>query len=117
MSEQTKPRRFQKLWDAILVASVSSIVGTVIAGIAFFVFQQVYSAQNQINIHQMELKHLRDDLTTTQDLLAEELAPIKAWLREYDMGQDLREEVEELKRDLEERFNAKAHHSIIQQTQ
>ena len=104
MNEQ-KPRRFQKLWDATLIASVSSVIGTVMAGIAFFVFQQAYSAQNRINLHEMELNNLRDDLVTTQAMIAEELAPIKAWISDYGGDPLWKEDVDELRRQLQKQFH------------
>mgnify|MGYP003645166920 CR=1 FL=1 len=115
MNKEEKPKRLRRLLDAIIITTVSSIIATVMAGLALVVFQQVHSAQSAIGIHEIEIKSLRGDLTKTQELLAEELAPIKAHLRSLEADPLLLEEIQKLRREIEERFENEANHQIQQQ--
>ena len=112
---EDKPRRTRRLLDAIIITTVSSVIATVVAGIALVVFQQVYSAQTSIGVQSIEIQNLRKDLTKTQELLAEELAPIKAHLRQLEADPLLLEEIHKLREEIENRFENEAHHQVQQQ--
>ena len=79
------------------------------------VFQQAYSAQTAIQVHDLEIKSLRDDLTTTQELLAEELAPIKVHIRQLETDPILMDEIQKLRKEIKNRFEEEANHEIQQQ--
>jgi len=112
MKEPTKPKT--RLLDAIIITTVSSIIATVVAGLALLLFQQVNHAQTSISIHSLEIRNLRKDLTKTQQLLAEELAPIKAHLHQLDSDPLLLEEILRLREEIESKFEKDAHHQIQQ---
>ena len=63
---------------------------------------------------QVTLENLRRDVLKTQELLAEELAPLKAHLRQLD-GDVTLEDVREQEAGLESRFKDEAQNAQMQQ--
>jgi Skp family chaperone for outer membrane proteins len=115
MTEDKKPRRTRRLLDAIIITTVSSVIATVVAGIALVVFQRVYHAEANISVHTIKIQNLRKDLTKTQELLAEELAPIKAHLHQLEHDPLLLEEIYKLREEIEKKFENEANNQVQQQ--
>ena len=84
MMEDKKKNRVRSLVDAIIITTVSTVVASMIAGIALIIYQQVNSATQSLNAQQHILEHLQKDVTTTQELLIEEIAPMKAKLQKLE---------------------------------
>jgi uncharacterized protein YlxW (UPF0749 family) len=113
MSEQ-KPTRVRKLVDATVMTTVSTAVASLVVGVALMVYRQVDSATNALREQQVTLENLRQDVLKTQELLTEELAPLKAHLRQLD-GEVTIEEVRELEAGMESRFKDEAQNAQMQQ--
>ena len=82
--EDKKKNRVRSLVDAIIITTVSTVVASMIAGIALVIYQQVNSATQSLNAQQHMLEHLQKDVMTTQELLIEEIAPMKAKLQKLE---------------------------------
>ena len=82
--EDKKKNRVRSLVDAIIITTVSTVVASMIAGIALIIYQQVNSATQSLNAQQHILENLRKDVIATQELLTKEIAPMKTKLQKLE---------------------------------
>ena len=115
MAEE-KTSRIRKLVDATIITTVSTAVASVVAGVALVVYQQVDSANRALSAQQATLESLRRDVIKTQELLTEELAPLKAHLRQLDSDHSVTiDEIREHEDLLEGKFKDEARNAQQQQ--
>ena len=115
MSE-AKPSRVRRLVDATIITTVSTAVASIVAGVALVVYQQVDSANRALSAQQATLESLRRDVIKTQELLTEELAPLKAHLHQLDSEKKITiEEIREHEERLEGKFKDEARNAQQQQ--
>jgi len=82
--EDKKKNRVRSLVDAIIITTVSTVVASMIAGIALIIYQQVNSATQSLNAQQHILENLQKDVIATQELLTKEIAPMKTKLQKLE---------------------------------
>ena len=115
MSE-AKPSRVRRLIDATIITTVSTAVASIVAGVALVVYQQVDSANRALSAQQATLESLRRDVIKTQELLTEELAPLKAHLQQLDSDHKITiEEIRGHEDSLESKFKDEARNAQQQQ--
>jgi len=115
MAEE-KPSRVRRLVDATIITTVSTAVASIVAGVALVVYQQVDSANRALRDQQATLESLRRDVIKTQELLTEELAPLKAHLRQLDSDHSVTiDDIREHEDLLEGKFKDEARNAQQQQ--
>jgi len=82
--EDKKKNRVRSLVDAIIITTVSTVVASMIAGIALIIYQQVNSATQSLNAQQHILENLQKDVIATQELPTKEIAPMKTKLQKLE---------------------------------
>ena len=113
---ETKPSRIRRLVDATIITTVSTAVASIVAGVALVVYQQVDSANRALSAQQVILESLQRDVIKTQELLTEELAPLKAHLRQLDSDHTVTiDEIREHEDLLEDKFKDEARNAQQQQ--
>lgn len=76
-TNEEKPRT-RKLVDAIIISSLSSVIATVIGGVAFMVYTQARDATNDIRDIKIQLQKTQAELKQANDTIISELAPLRA---------------------------------------
>ena len=76
------PTRARRLVDATIIATISTVVASMVAGMALIVYQEVNGATKALHSQEAALELLQKDVLRTQDLLTKELAPLKAHLEQ-----------------------------------
>ena len=113
---EMKPSRVRRLVDATIITTVSTAVASIVAGVALVVYQQVDSANRALSAQQVILESLQRDVIKTQELLTEELAPLKAHLRQLDSDHAVTiDEIKEHEDRLEDKFKDEARNAQQQQ--
>ena len=113
---EAKPSRVRRLIDATIITTVSTAVASIVAGVAIVIYQQVDSANRALSAQQAILESLQRDVIKTQELLTEELAPLKAHLRQLDSDHKITiEEIREHEDSLESKFKEEARNAQQQQ--
>ena len=113
---EAKPSRVRRLIDATIITTVSTAVASIVAGVAIVIYQQVDSANRSLSAQQAILESLQQDVIKTQELLTEELARLKAHLRQLDSEHRITiEEIREHEESLENKFKDEARNAQQQQ--
>ena len=123
MSETKEKTRWQRLLDAIVISALSSLIATLIGGIAFIVYSQAQTATSDIKDIKATLENMRCDIDKSSQLIINEIAPLKAehestskrfdeisdWLKkggEFTLpNRPSYEEIQEEEDDLKNKFN------------
>jgi len=95
--------------DATIITTVSTVVASVLAGIAVVVYQQVATATQTIAEQRAILESLQQDMVKTQELVTKELAPVKAHIKRLESQQKTSlEDLRKHEEDLEKKFKGDA---------
>jgi cell division protein FtsX len=76
--------RLRSLIDTTIITTVSTVTASIIAGVFLLIYQQVNTATHSLSTQQHMLEHLQKDMVKTQELLTEEIAPMKVKLQKLE---------------------------------
>ena len=117
MKEKNKTTT-KKIIDTVVISSLTSLIASIVGGVAFYVYSQATTATEDIREIKLQLKVIREEsidqlaeLKAEHDKSDERFSEISKFL-ENSMGgftlpdKPTHEEIIEEKNDLEEKFNA-----------
>ena len=77
--EQTDDRTVtKKIIDTVVMSSLTSLIASIVGGVAFYVYSQAQTATEDIRDIKYQLKTIHQDIEKTNEAIVEEIAPLKA---------------------------------------
>lgn len=117
MSEEDKKTTAKKILDTVVISSLTSLIASLVGGVAFYVYSQATTATEDIKVIKLQLKVIREEsidqlaeLQADHDKNIERFNEISKFL-DNSMGgftlpeQPTHEEITEEKDNLKEKFN------------
>ena len=78
MTDKQSKTTAKKILDTVVISSLSSLVASIIGGVAFMVYMQAQTATNDIRDIKSHLEAIQKDIEKTNDAIISEIAPLKA---------------------------------------
>ena len=117
MSEEDKKTTTKKILDTVVISSLTSLIASIVGGVAFYVYSQATTATEDIKEIKLQLKVIREEsieqlaeLKADHDKNNERFNEVSKFL-DNSMGgfilpeKPTHEEITEEKNNLEEKFN------------
>lgn len=76
--ENKKTTTAKKILDTVVVSSLTSLIASIVGGVAFYVYSQAQTATEDIRDIKVQLKMIHQDIEKTNEAIVEEIAPLKA---------------------------------------
>lgn len=77
MKEENKTTT-KKILDTVVISSLTSLIASIVGGVAFYVFSQAHTATEDIRDIKFQLESIHQDIKKTNEAIVEEIAPLKA---------------------------------------
>jgi len=68
----------KKILDTVVISSLTSLIASIVGGVAFYVYSQAQTATEDIRDIKVQLKMIHQDIEKTNEAIVEEIAPLKA---------------------------------------
>ena len=68
----------KKIIDTVVISSLTSLIASIVGGVAFYVYSQAQAATEDIRDIKYQLKTIHQDIEKTNEAIVEEIAPLKA---------------------------------------
>ena len=76
--ENKKATTAKKILDTVVISSLTSLIASIVGGVAFYVYSQAQTATEDIRDIKSQLKTIHQDIEKTNEAIVEEIAPLKA---------------------------------------
>ena len=77
MKEENKTTA-KKILDTVVISSLTSLIASIVGGVAFYVYSQATTATEDIREIKSRLEAIQKDIEKTNDAIISEIAPLKA---------------------------------------
>ena len=68
----------KKILDTVVISSLTSLIASIVGGVAFYVYSQAQAATEDIRDIKYQIKVIHQDIEKTNKAIVEEIAPLKA---------------------------------------
>jgi hypothetical protein len=75
---EEKKTTAKKILDTVVVSSLTSLIASIVGGVAFYVYSQAQAATEDIRDIKYQIKVIHQDIEKTNKAIVEEIAPLKA---------------------------------------
>ena len=78
MTSEDKKNTAKKILDTVVISSLTSLIASIVGGVAFYVYSQATTATEDIREIKSRLDSIQEDIKKTNDTIISEIAPLKA---------------------------------------
>ena len=78
MTPEDKKNTAKKILDTVVISSLTSLIASIVCGVAFYVYSQATTATDDIREIKSRLEAIQGDIEKTNDNIISEIAPLKA---------------------------------------